>query len=666
MSETYIFQIQGHPTRYHLTPLLLLYGSEFCANFARVWRTVYGSSAYSPATSYAYFKRMVRFFLVVGEKGVMNPSSPEGRIHSCYSLFRGKLPETEDIEQCLANTFDALCDRNDFSFGSVTSTSSINSEIDTIKSVLGAFSRVGFAPKFTFSAGLPENKEARTPTLATLAREAGLFSTTRLGRLEAAEAFVRHNADLLMELRRCLCEEFQIERERFIRGKRLKEDPHLPDEEAIVSLLAEYNQSKGKIRQWFRNRLGINDDQYEGLVFKLVSAILHRGLKKVKTRKLATLMKSVGDPVWIQGHIQATSVALNAAFHILIIDSAFNSQPCKDLKINAISGRERRGRFELVTATSTKNRKNGPLNSKLNEVDAPLLDEGGWLPKKVGEQISAKRVFEQWLEMTSMLRSSPQIRKADSDRLWIYQRPSEPRVRSRLNSIDSEWWPAFLRRHKNNPLIGGLRITRMVIRRTALNRSAEMDDFALVMNQELGNHSDGIMPFFYLDRNGAKAVLEEMIRKFVDQWEAIALHGIPHAARVLGVLEQELYRRKLLGLEAGLEFAQIDRNSQRSSPPEGREIEELPLMDKNTRALRISDKSMSDLYLAKLGLERRAECMLSTNPSRFLRVWLPWMAIVEGYILKLQESRFWSAFERICREIDAKLSEGKTTVPCLW
>lgn len=206
----------------------------------------------------------------------------------------------------------------------------------------------------------------------------------------------------------------------------------------------------------------------------------------------------------------------------------------------------------------------------------------------------------------------------------------------------------------------------MVIRRTALNRSAEMDDFALVMNQELGNHSDGIMPFFYLDRNGAKAVLEEMIRKFVDQWEAIALHGIPHAARVLGVLEQELYRRKLLGLEAGLEFAQIDRNSQRSSPPEGREIEELPLMDKNTRALRISDKSMSDLYLAKLGLERRAECMLSTNPSRFLRVWLPWMAIVEGYILKLQESRFWSAFERICREIDAKLSEGKTTVPCLW
>lgn len=455
-----------------------------------MWRTIYGSSDYSPATSYAYFKRMVRFFLVIGEKGIVNPQSAEGRIHSCYSLFRGKIPETKDLEQCLSNTFDALCDRNDTSFGAISSPSSINSEIDTIKSVLGAFSRVGFAPKFTFSAGLPEDKEARTPTLATLAREAGTFSTTHLGRLQAAEAFVKHNADMLMELRRCLCEEFRIENERFLRGKRLQEDPGLPDEAAIISLLSEYNHSKGEIRAWFRSRLGIDDDQYEGLVFKLVSATLHRGLV-VKTRKLATLMKSVGDPLWIQGHIQATAVALNAAFHIVIVDSAFNSQPCKDLKINAISGRERRGRFELVTATSTKNRKNGAPNSKQNEVDAPLVDEGGWLPKKVGEQISAKRVIEQWLEMTSVLRSSPQIRKTDSDRLWIFQRPLEPTIRSRLGSLDSEWWPAFLQRHAKNALIGGLRITRMVIRRTALNRSAEMDDFGLAMNQELGNHSDG-------------------------------------------------------------------------------------------------------------------------------------------------------------------------------
>ncbi len=163
MSETFVFQIQGHPTRYHLTPLLLLYGSDFCRSFARVWRTIYGSSEYSPATSYAYFKRMVRFFLVIGEKGIVNPQSAEGRIHRCYSLFRGKIPETEDLEKCLSNTFDALCDRNDTSFGAISSPSSINSEIDTIKSVLGAFSRVGFAPKFTFSAGLPEDKEARTP-----------------------------------------------------------------------------------------------------------------------------------------------------------------------------------------------------------------------------------------------------------------------------------------------------------------------------------------------------------------------------------------------------------------------------------------------------------------------------------------------------------------------
>lgn len=259
MSETFVFQIQSHPTRYHLTPLLPLYGSNFCTRFARAWRTIYGSGEYSPKTSYTYFKRIVRFFNVIGQKGIKYPSSAEYRIYKCYSLFRGNIPESKDLEECLSNTFDALRDRNDVSFGTSKSPHSINSEIDSIRAVLGAFSRVGFAPKFTFSAGVTEDKEARTPTLATLAREAGRFSTSSLGRLEAAEAFVQRNADMLMELRRCLCEEFRFEYERFLRGKRLQEDPELPNEEAIASLLGEYTRSKGDIRTWFRSRLRIDD-----------------------------------------------------------------------------------------------------------------------------------------------------------------------------------------------------------------------------------------------------------------------------------------------------------------------------------------------------------------------------------------------------------------------
>ena len=53
------------------------------------------------------------------------------------------------------------------------------------------------------------------------------------------------------------------------------------------------------------------------------------------------------------------------------------------------------------------------------------------------------------------------------------------------------------------------------------------------------------------------------------------------------------------------------------------------------------------------------------NPGSHRQLWLPWKALVEGYILKLQESRFWSAFERVCREVDAKLSQGKLSATIL-
>ncbi|MBY3201766.1 hypothetical protein HFO22_11170 [Rhizobium laguerreae] len=503
--------------------------------------------------------------------------------------------------------------------------------------------------------------------MASLAMHSGLFSINKYGRLEAAEAIIKHNADMLMELRRCLYEEFRTEYERFSRGKRLQEDPGLPTHDEIVSLLREYTDDQGDIRTWFCRRLEISGEQYEGLVFKMASATRHSGMI-VKTRKLATLINSVGSSLWVQGHIQATSIALNAAFHIVVIDSGFNSQPCKDLNVNALSGKERRGKFELVVARGTKNRKNGRPNSKKNRVEAPMLDEAGWLPKKVGEQASAKWVIERWLEMTSVLRSSPYIKPADRDRLWIFQRALEPTIRSRLQSIDAEWWPAFLKRHANNPMFGGLPITRMVIRRTALNRNADMDDFGFIMNQESGNHTEGFMTFFYLDASGAKAILEEMIRKFQNKWEAIAVSGIAHAAAVLGVSEQELYRREVLGLESGFDFARIEKGAAQVSTrtnlaPDG---DTPSLLDKKMRILRISDLSMENLYLAKLGLDRQADRMLATNPSRFVRAWLAWSAIVEGYILKIRESRFASSFDRISRDVDARLCNGQAAIPCLW
>lgn len=648
-----------------MTPLLPFYGSQFCTHFTRTWRAIYGDGQYSPNTSYQYFKRTVRFFLVIAKKAIKDPHAAEAKVFKCYSLYRGETPETSDIEQCLANAFDDMCDRNNDNYGSISSPSAINSEIDTIKSVLWAFSSVGFCPKFTFSAGLPVSKEAKTPTMASLAIESGLFSIKDHGRLEAAEAFVKHNADMLMELRRALCEEFQAEYEKFSRGKRLQEDPSLPTCDEIVLLLREYKDDLGNIRDWFCRRLKISYAQYEGLVYKMASATRHAGMI-VNTRKLATLINSGGSTQWVQGHIQATSVALNAAFHIVLIDSAFNSQPCKDLAVNAISGREKRGKFELVVR-GTKNRKNGPPGSKKNQVEAPMIDESGWLPRKVGEQVSAKWVIERWLEMTSMLRTSPFIKAADKDRLWIFQRPLEPTIRSRLQSIDSEWWPAFLARHADNPMIGGLPVTRMVIRKTALNRNADMDDFGFAMNQAAGDHTDGPMAFFYLDKNGAKAILEEMIRKFLNKWEAIAVSGVAHAATVLGVSEQELYRRELLGLEAGLEFAFIKKNPEKElDQPQSAADQNKPLLDKKMRILRISDASMENLYLAKLGLDRQADRMITTNPARFLRTWLSWSALVEGYIQKIRESRFAPKYDRVISRVDMQLQNGQAAIPCLW
>ena len=204
-------------------------------------------------------------------------------------------------------------------------------------------------------------------------------------------------------------------------------------------------------------------------------------------------------------------------------------------------------------------------------------------------------------------------------------------------------------------MLGGLRLTRMVIRKTGLNKKAELDDLQYAINTAMGNHAKGHMPFYYMDELGIKATLASLIRTFLDQWEAVAVRGISSAAKVLGITESDLSRRFQLGLKAGLDFADVSSDG-------GLEFltneNVSPCLADDMRLLPIDDTSMEQLELARRTLDAKMADMLHVNPERFVRVWLPWVAIVHVYADKLKSSRFSLAFAEICSKVDNGLRTG--------
>ncbi|WP_312946511.1 hypothetical protein [Agrobacterium sp.] len=440
-----------------------------------------------------------------------------------------------------------------------------------------------------------------------------------------------------------------MENERkFDEGQKLLSDPTLPTISQINDELLSLTLDQIKNDCAFRS---VTKAQRWAVALKIEKIKLEGGKFACGHKKIRSFLRLHFTHSEAQPYLEATITGLNAAFHIILIESGANVQPVEDLPFSVYIGRARHGKRQLAT---TKNRAGG------KPVPASISDEVAFIGLNPNDGLpSAAKAVDIWLKLSGSLRAAT---GDTANRLWVWRRvPGTRKILTHGPMVNHDPWYKFLRKIADNPLLGGVPITRKAIRKAVSNSHASSGDFDFVIQQALLGHVKSATTFSYLSEGAVRAFLVSQVREFTNAWEASSVINVEDAARKLGVTESELIRRQRLGLENGLAFAALGNDD-----PLGREVDDAPQLHETAKLFVISEKSLFSLEVARRALWAQFDLIVNANPHRFLRTWIPWMAIVEGYYSRLETSRFRVRLKRVRQDVSARLDSGHLSLPVLW
>jgi hypothetical protein len=649
----YSFSISGHHKRYNLTTVLHLYGEKFCRRLEAAWRRV---AAFKVGdTAHSYFNKFRLLLQGLGTVGSLGKDEVATRVFE--TLRGGKTPTQKDWQHVTNEFLRVMGDVDDRSLTGSTKRKVRDKYVEAARGALNWLVHVGFLPSVQMRQRTASkfSTEAGTDSLASLLYKAGRLDLTGLTELEASNEFIATNAKALAELRRCYAAEFVSEYEKFQRGQViLDKNNNISIDEFEEIVLRTPGDRIGNPK--FSAQIGLDDEVLFSLTIKYYKAVFHYGRDILfGLKKFQKLIAWAGGHAYLQSFIEATTKALNAAFHIILIDTGLNVQPTKDLGEDPYVGTTKRGKRQITTIAEKKNRAGG------KEVRGRLREEAvGDVSVKIKGEISGFRVIEFFREMSKPMRP---VEGPLAERLWIYRRPGEYTVRHNLGQMDKDWHYDFLQRHKDNALFGGLSVTKRVIRRSSLNAKRADGAFDVNLAMAIAGQSTPEMAYHYLDLQGVRAILQEMIRKFLNAWEAVSVSSLDDAAAKIGVHPSDFERRRELGLENGLHFALFGNRSETKATTE---MKDEVLLSEFARRFTVRENTMRDLCLAKAAMYKQMEKNLHQNPKRFIRKWIPFLSIVEGYIIKIKESRFASQFAVVQSDVEARIASGDIAVPLIW
>ncbi|NNH85776.1 hypothetical protein HLH89_33025 [Rhizobium laguerreae] len=649
----YGFSISGHRKRYNLTTVLHLFGEKFCRGLEAAWRRA--ATFKTGETAHGYFKKLRLLLQGLGAAGSLGKDEVASRVFQ--ALQAGRTPTQKDWQHVTNEFLRVMGDVDDRSLTNSTKRKVRDMYVDAARSALNWLVDVGYLPAVQMKQRTASkfSAEAGTDSLASLLYKAGRLDLTNKTELEASNEFIGTNAKAMAELRRCYVAEFLCEHENFQRGQvLLGKNSGMSIDEFEAIILRRPGQQIGNTL--FGLEAGLNDGELFSIIVKYYKDVYHYnrdvlfGLKKFQK-----LVVWAGGHAHLQSFIESTTKALNAAFHIVLIDTGLNVQPTKDLGEDPYVGTSKRGKRQVATIAEKKNRAGGKeVKGRLRE------DEVGEVSVKIKGEVSGFRVIEMFREMSKPMRP---VDGPVAEKLWVFRRPGQYTVRHNLDQLDKGWHYGFLDRHKDNALFGGLSVTKRVIRRSFLNAKRADGTFDVNLAMAIAGQSTPEMAYHYLDLQGVKAILQEMIRKFLNAWEAVSASSLDDAAAKIGVDPSDFERRKELGLENGLHFALF---GDRRTSKQNTKTEEEVLLSNSVRRFTVRENTMRDLCLAKAAMYKQMEKVLYLNPKRFIRKWIPFLGIVEGYIIKIKESRFASQFATVQSDVEGRIASGDIAVPVIW
>lgn len=647
------FVVPGHDHSYHIGSLLPYYGTDFCNRFEGCWtRAVMFQRA---TTAENYFKAVRTALLWTARRGVSNEKSSEGKVLNAFRS--GRVPSDKDWAETLSLLAGAIGDINDRSFIDSSNPESRNKKGESLRMGLWWLAGQGFSPEIDFEFHRLEDRHAKaSKCIATVAYDAGRFSVIGMTASAAVETFLAFNKKVLEEIRHCLWLELKANNDAFELGLELMADERLPSFDRALTRLVMLSRDSVRNGDGIRE-LGLTERQGLGLALRILKA---QACGNKVPERLMDYARSVIDHSSAQPYFEATTKALNAAYHIVLIDAGANCQSVDDIPFDCYSSKAKRGKVAVRSLRLVKNRKMGA--NVVGKIKEHLKETQLYIETKAtSARPSGIVVIEIWKKLTQGMRKTS---GPTATRLWLWRTAGKQRVETRLVSMSSDRFPEFLQRHSNNEMFGGLPLTRPMLRTTVHNAIAGNGDIDFVVQKALMNHSSSKVTYEYLTEGAVRAILNEKIRTFMNALEATHAITIDAGAAMLGVPDDDFYRSAQLGLGNGLEFAAIGHDPDGSKVAEN-EIGEDALLP-SAKAFRVSDGALVRLELARRALRSQFEAMLNLNPLRLLRTWVPYLAIVEGYCQKLDQTRFRVRLRRSRDLVDSGLASGELRLPILW
>ncbi|WP_404286613.1 hypothetical protein ACD578_16415 [Microvirga sp. RSM25] len=381
-----------------------------------------------------------------------------------------------------------------------------------------------------------------------------------------------------------------------------------------------------------------DDDRRLGSLLRYIISD-HEGVFRLQELDypLQLVVSRCGGTARVMSHLEGGGRALLAAYTLVLIDTGINIQPCDDLAADPFVGKARYGKIQLRQIGSVKSRaRYKAVTGNIIEITPGEEDESNdeilEVPTIVpNSRISSAKAIEVWLKLSEPHRErARRAGNSDANYLWIVRNGHYPKeVRRYLEHAWKRWWTEFLEEHAKDPVIGGLPIQRRMIRTTVLQlRDAHHGGDAEVVALLSGQSGGRAASRHYLNRAHIQRMLDERIREFQNLFEASVAGDSPDRPAQLELSPDEFHERRTRAVETGLGLTCLDPTA---GVQPGTKDSICTRLDACSTCplLRFipTQQSIEALTLFHDSLKHAEEEFIAKNPERWIRVWLPALAL---------------------------------------
>lgn len=712
--DEYVSRIPKHPSPYDFSEVADLVGRDFATYLAAGWRASFAADVHA----YAERRRSVllAFLRYCAAEAAAKVDGP----HAAFlaGLKTGAV-EAVSYADATAAYCARLHDRGDLSIAVTNNKRTRNNIINALGATLTTLARLGLLPLDHGMTAIPTGPlEPRVLTVAEVSLEGELNTSdpraafskllrspgmserlgipldglTLLSSHGLAEAMVRILRIRIDALRACAVADLEAEAAAMAQGAFLLARTDLPGPADFMAALRGWRRHEHF--SFLLKRLegppwaklpGTPKERLLGLVVRAMAPHYSGAFFRAKALHpgLALAIGACGGHKAVTRHFEATMPAKVAAHLIVLIDTMLNVSVCDRLAADPFTGRSSRGKLEIATLEAIKRRAGDKVvaGKFVDAADRPGEDDETCFleAKRVDGNRSGVWAIRTWLELSKPVRRRAELEgrgAADGGAdthlfMWILPEGGERfrgAVRRPHFTTDHSAWKDFMDRHREDPVIGGLPITREMIRVSCLQaRSGADHDSGRVM-MGLADHESPRLTYRYGGSSWREAVLAEHIRRFQNLLEAAASTDIEDIARILGISPEVVLDRRNLASQTGLGFFCLDpKAGERPGTVEGQvcdRLEDCP--DCRLRRFVPNPEALEALWLFHKALRDERTFWEASNPERWRAIWLPWLAIVMAVVNILNSGRFKNRYDRAGATAAARLAAGVVTVPVLW